>query len=846
MDKILLFISTERTNNFINEEIKAAVKIIKEENSKPNSCCHLVRLASATIHHDEGNEACVDDASIVTQWHDWSKQDPIQELYVTLEVVGKESECADNQEENVFRYNDYFLLAEALHKFADDLQDIGSYLIYVVWAVDKYAPNPSEIPEFYGALRRIQQWHFGGLHITCKDQISVYEWRNFMPLHISTGCSEAVENIISTFWQGHLTLSEEGTGNPLLFPECVIQCLSGQPALGTNSKQEALYILPTAEVVVDFDIGTLPLVYLRHGSVYKITPVNFLDEENHEEVTDLLDALTNQPGVATLIRLQYSPLPPTLEGVKSVTTKEWKRNNAEGHFDLVPSLQFKSFYQTLNMLILSEGVDKGKALMVAMQDPNVCGEDVVKFISHPGRHMKSHSNEEEKKILDLLRETPEFSSLHMAAFSHLSLNLSQQIIGRLSRAGRPVNDLSEHTRRELEAAASEEVLRCMLLIPAPLPVLPKTFCAVLPETAVSSNEWAEYIALAKAEDDAEKSSLARRHSGDLLGGLAPPPHTDAILTLEAAQLTKLFTKSGQPIDRIRRKMIKHTSSGQRSFKLKSTLQEVKSLTWPESLYAHHHGIYYNVDERCEKYNEQCNQVKNRFIRQETAATCTVFQDKETAYVTVSTHKSSSKETKATTKGNIQPSNMSRLVKSGATGASEVDTASLRSGYSARIPRGALRRSPRKRLHQPPLKQLQRSENKNERTTPQKGLRKGGHGNRKSESDLMKPSDLLQPAATRGPLRNVNSQSKRIPKPADLSDVHKQKLRVAVVESLEKEGMKMKDPLFKVCFKKLFAVCRPFALDVIGQGSTSKNMEKIAKAHVKQVIEFERLKTRKHR
>lgn len=70
--------------------------------------------------------------------------------------------------------------------------------------------------------------------------------------------------------------------------------------------------------------------------------------------------------------------------------------------------------------------------------------------------------------------------------------------------------------------------------------------------------------------------------------------------------------------------------------------------------------------------------------------------------------------------------------------------------------------------------------------------------------------------------------------------------MAVVESLEKEGMKMKDPLFKVCFKKLFAVCRPFALDVIGQGSTSKNMEKIAKAHVKQVIEFERLKTRKHR
>lgn len=41
-----------------------------------------------------------------------------------------------------FRYNDFFLMAEALHKFADDLQDIGSYLLYIFWAVDKYAPNP--------------------------------------------------------------------------------------------------------------------------------------------------------------------------------------------------------------------------------------------------------------------------------------------------------------------------------------------------------------------------------------------------------------------------------------------------------------------------------------------------------------------------------------------------------------------------------------------------------------------------------------------------------------------------------------------------------------------------------
>ena len=67
----------------------------------------------------------------------------------------------------------------------------------------------------------------------------------------------------------------------------------------------------------------------------------------------------------------------------------------------------------------------------------------------------------------------------------------------------------------------------------------------------------------------------------------------------------------------------------------------------------------------------------------------------------------------------------------------------------------------------------------------------------------------------------------------------QKLRGAVLTALEEHGVTMKNRLFKLCFKKLFAVCRPFAADVVGRGSTSRNLEKIALAHVKQVIDFEK-------
>lgn len=48
----------------------------------------------------------------------------------------------------------------------------------------------SEVPEFYGALRRIQQWNFGALYITCNDVEVVKEWPDFLPLHITAASSE--------------------------------------------------------------------------------------------------------------------------------------------------------------------------------------------------------------------------------------------------------------------------------------------------------------------------------------------------------------------------------------------------------------------------------------------------------------------------------------------------------------------------------------------------------------------------------------------------------------------------------------------------------------------------------
>lgn len=100
---IKILIISERRNRFIIEELETAIKIIKQESGKPTCCSHLVRLASTTVHADLGYESGVDDARILTLWHEWSKQEHLQELYEQQEDERKEDDNVVNQEESLFR-----------------------------------------------------------------------------------------------------------------------------------------------------------------------------------------------------------------------------------------------------------------------------------------------------------------------------------------------------------------------------------------------------------------------------------------------------------------------------------------------------------------------------------------------------------------------------------------------------------------------------------------------------------------------------------------------------------------------------------------------------------------------
>ena len=49
-------------------------------------------------------------------------------------------------------------------------------------------------------------------------------------------------------------------------------------------------------------------------------------------------------------------------------------------------------------------------------------------------------------------------------------------------------------------------------------------------------------------------------------------------------------------------------------------------------------------------------------------------------------------------------------------------------------------------------------------------------------------------------------------PGDLSDINKRKLRLAVYDTLIKNKIDEKNPLFKRCFPKLFNICKMYVIE----------------------------------
>lgn len=280
------------------------------------------------------------------------------------------------------------------------------------------------------------------------------------------------------------------------------------------------------------------------------------------------------------------------------------------------------------------------------------------------------------------------------------------------------------------------------------------------------------------------------------------------ISVSAKDILKLFDTSGNS-KRSPKEEVKYTEC---NMKPSITRESLEALSWPYLLHCRYHDLYYNTD--TEQLESACNATKARLVADETSTTCD--RNLGTSLLTVQGYATR----KQSAGGMLEPLQRSPRKKHAVPYA---------------LPT-VLRRSPRKRVAV---------------VKKQKGA---------SSLPLLKRSPRNPPTALPPLRRSPPKQSKKalssthtkkdaykgVPKKSQTdvpskNDKLKMKVRIAVTSALESHGVDREHKLFNACGKKLFAICKTFAEDLVGCGQTTRLLQRIANSHAAQVIDFERLK-----
>ncbi|XP_054706344.1 uncharacterized protein LOC129216188 [Uloborus diversus] len=233
--------------------------------------------------------------------------------------------------------------------------------------------------------------------------------------------------------------------------------------------------------------------------------------------------------------------------------------------------------------------------------------------------------------------------------------------------------------------------------------------------------------------------------------------------------------------------------------------------WPDALQCTHGGIIYNSDPQAEEKESLGNRMVDLYVRQETAGICGRAElppdsPRRIPFTLSSELRSFIDRGRSSFEG--QPNRASSEKRRSET---EVRTASKNEvdgllGKSVDV-----------------IRKLAKKGSAPVRCSP-----------RKKTSVHYGPE---QRRAIPSKSKNVKVQNKST---QELPDILRKKLRAAVATALEGQGVQLDDPFFRPCGKRLFAICQAFVQDLsVQKGSMSQRMQKIAEAHVKQVVEYER-------
>ena len=326
---------------------------------------------------------------------------------------------------------------------------------------------------------------------------------------------------------------------------------------------------------------------------------------------------------------------------------------------------------------------------------------------------------------------------------------------------------------------------------------------------LSSRSTLFFIRFLEAHDEIVAKEKEKKEGANLL---APPDHDYVVL--EAKELTKYFTKEGEPskeLEEVRTSSRKCLQRPQKTreeynsfmqdnfdriirgdfqfsgYKFKGSNLDGSSFSQVE--FTQFHDVYYNTGDSAETQDRECKERKDQLVGM-------------------------ARETGSTFSAIAQPQRLKvdKKTTGPAPPASSATSTSRRS-------------SPRKALA--PI-----SSSPHKQAEANLGKLKTEHPSRRS---------LMAPSSGERRSKKKTAGDVSVSDPADLTDNNRKKLRTAVYESLLRKNIKEKMPLFRPCFAKLFNICKMYVIEnqiKNPDGNSKSSMLEICNVHVGSVIGME--------
>lgn len=687
--------------------------------------------------------------------------------------------------------------AKRIHDLLDELPAPGAHTLDIIVDGDLFSDLPvKDNILLYGALLRAHAWHHASFRPLSSSGDGADGWLNHLGV---SGLGLQADWI--PLWKGTITL---GTDSP--FGQFELQCsvppfeltaiYNTTAASGDKQTTEETVLWSSSlEVLEEFTFSSLPMHLLMP------VPLRLVATSSPQSAAArFLEHCAANQEVCIVVRLSFWDEAELKTKPSKLTTAEWRHSLQRAGPLRITSATDSGLQEAasghLHFIVVSNG--NIPVLFPLRKTPSPVLEQCL-YSGREADFLPAVPNDTAHKLLQ---------SIPLVSTGSILESVQRTNAHRLAA----VRDFLAHCHSA--SCDAEELERCLLKLDT------DKFNWVTDDTgdlSVSPPDYETHASLGDPSDWPERRFLVSNSLKGLAGvenGTMAKGGDDTeqkVMSISATEILKLFDDSGHA----RRKPTGAVPILGQSTRPSATREQVESTEWPHLLQCKYHDMYYNLDS--EVLESSCCAMREQFLVNETATTCSSSLGGSAIPVSKGVAKTSSQARLPMRKSpRKQPVSRDQQQKRGQP-----------SAHAARVASAPLRRSPRKAASTQgvPRKTVPLVQNSPRVALPSPQLRRSP---RKSGRKL-----------------EFDRSRKQAPEPGgsavSAAEKLRLKLRVAVANALEKNGVTQDSRLYKPCGKKLFAICTTFAQDLVGSGRTSELLQKVADSHAKQVVKFEKLK-----